>query len=65
MLAIIPRVGSLRGLGECPSNATQMVIGPERGLIVVFLVQLAGFPGRDGDKIFPTVMRAAIERFIK
>jgi len=42
-----------------------MVIDPERGLIVVFLVQHAGFPGRDGDKIFPTVMRTAIDRFGK
>jgi hypothetical protein len=42
-----------------------MAIDPEHGLIVVFLVQHAGFPGRDGDKIFPKVMKAAIESFGK
>jgi CubicO group peptidase (beta-lactamase class C family) len=51
--------------GHGGAFATQMVIDPERGLIVVYLVQHAGFPGRDGDKIFPTVMSTAIERFGK
>jgi CubicO group peptidase (beta-lactamase class C family) len=52
-----------KAFGHGGAYATQMKIDPERGLIVVFLVQHAGFPGRDGDKIFPTVMKAAIERF--
>jgi CubicO group peptidase (beta-lactamase class C family) len=51
--------------GHGGAYATQMAIDPARGLIVVFLVQHAGFPGRDGDKIFPTVMKAAIERLGK
>jgi CubicO group peptidase (beta-lactamase class C family) len=52
-------------VGHGGAYATQMAIDPARGLIVVFLVQHAGFPGRDGDKIFPTVMKTAIERFAK
>jgi CubicO group peptidase (beta-lactamase class C family) len=51
--------------GHGGAYATQMKIDPEHGLIVVFLVQHAGFPGQEGDKIFSTVMRTAIERFGK
>jgi len=51
--------------GHGGAYATQMKIDPERGLIMVFLVQHAGFPGRDGDKIFPAVLKAAIERYGK
>ena len=51
--------------GHGGAFATRMAIDPEHVLIVVFLVQHAGFPGRDGDKLFPIVMKAAIESFGK
>lgn len=41
--------------------ATNMAIDPGRGLITVFMVQSAGYPGTDGDKIYPAFMKAAGE----
>ncbi len=39
--------------GHGGAFATQMVIDPERGLIVVFLVQHAGFPGATATRSSP------------
>ena len=49
--------------GHGGAYATNMTIDPARGLIFVFLVQHAGYPGPDGDKILPTFRKAAIEEF--
>jgi CubicO group peptidase (beta-lactamase class C family) len=50
-------------LGPCGHGgayATHMGIDPERGLITVYLVQHAGFPGIDGGKIEDAFNKAAI-----
>jgi CubicO group peptidase (beta-lactamase class C family) len=51
--------------GHGGAYSTNMTIDPARGLIMVFLVQHAGYGGPDGDKVFPTFMRAAIDQFGK
>jgi CubicO group peptidase (beta-lactamase class C family) len=54
--------------GECGHGgayATNMTIDPDRGLITVFMVQHAGYPGTDGPKIFSTFVQAARETFGK
>jgi CubicO group peptidase (beta-lactamase class C family) len=48
--------------GHGGAYATNMVIDPKRGLIVVFLVQHAGFPG-DGSKAHAAFQQAAMQRF--
>ena len=49
--------------GHGGAYATNMTIDPARGLIFVFLVQHAGYPGTDGDKVLPTFMKSAIAGF--
>ncbi len=48
--------------GHGGAYATNMTIDPQRGLVLIFLVQHAGFPG-DGNKSLPTFQKAAAERF--
>jgi CubicO group peptidase (beta-lactamase class C family) len=48
--------------GHGGAYSTNMTIDPGRGLITVFLVQHAGFPG-DGGKSLPAFRKAAEERF--
>jgi CubicO group peptidase (beta-lactamase class C family) len=48
--------------GHGGAYATSMTIDPARGLIAVFLVQHAGFPG-DGGKSQAAFLSAALERF--
>ncbi len=42
-----------------------MGIDPERQLITVYMVQHAGYPGKDGGKILPTFKKAAMDSFGK
>jgi CubicO group peptidase (beta-lactamase class C family) len=48
--------------GHGGAHATNMMIDPKRGLITVFMVQHAGFPG-EGGKSHDTFRRAALEQF--
>jgi CubicO group peptidase (beta-lactamase class C family) len=50
--------------GHGGAYATNMTIDSKRGLITVFLVQHAGFPG-DGGKSHAAFQKAAVERFGK
>jgi CubicO group peptidase (beta-lactamase class C family) len=45
--------------------ATHMEIDPERKLILIFMVQHAGWPGPDGNQALPTFHKAARELFAK
>ncbi len=44
---------------------TNMQIDPQRQLITIFMVQHAGYPGTDGDKILPAFKNAVVEAFGK
>lgn len=55
-------VGKNDTFGHGGAYATNMAIDARRGLVLVFLVQHAGFPG-DGNKSLPTFQKAAEERF--
>ena len=50
------------GFGHGGAQATNMTIDAKRGLITVFLVQHAGFPGNGGQSQ-AAFQKAAIERF--
>ncbi len=55
-------------VGDCGHGgayATNMGIDAKHGLVTVFMVQHAGFPGPDGGKILPTFNKAAVEAFAK
>jgi CubicO group peptidase (beta-lactamase class C family) len=51
--------------GHGGAYATHMGIDPDRGLVTVFLVQHAGYPGIDGAKIQDAFTKAAISAFGK
>jgi CubicO group peptidase (beta-lactamase class C family) len=51
--------------GHGGAYATNMSIDPDRGLITVFMVQHAGYPGTDGNKIQPAFTKAAFDAFGK
>jgi CubicO group peptidase (beta-lactamase class C family) len=51
--------------GHGGAYRTNMQIDPKRQLVLVFLVQHGGYPGKDGDKIYPTFEKAALEKFGK
>ncbi|MHB1557871.1 MAG: serine hydrolase domain-containing protein [Isosphaeraceae bacterium] len=51
--------------GHGGAYATNMSIDPGRGLITVYLVQHAGFPGVDGSKVQEAFQQAAIRAFGK
>lgn len=48
-----------QGFGHGGALSTNMTILPQEGLIMIFLVQHAGYPGADGDKIYPAFRNAA------
>ena len=55
-------------VGQCGHGgaySTDMSIDPEHGIVTVFMVQHAGYPGPDGGKILPTFKQAAAELFGK
>lgn len=45
--------------GHGGAHAANLAIDPGRGLVTVFMVQHAGFPGTDGGKILPAFQKAA------
>jgi len=45
--------------GHGGAYSTNMRVDPERGLIMIFMVQHAGWPNDGGNKVFPTFMKAA------
>ena len=45
--------------------STNMRIDPERGLITVYMVQHAGYPGTDGGKVRAAFEKAAVDAFAK
>jgi CubicO group peptidase (beta-lactamase class C family) len=51
--------------GHGGAYATHLDIDPDRGLVTVFMVQHAGFPGVDGNRIQDTFMKAAVSAFGK
>jgi CubicO group peptidase (beta-lactamase class C family) len=51
--------------GHGGAYSTNMSIDPAKQLVLVLMMQHAGFPGADGPKILPTFAKAAIERFGK
>jgi CubicO group peptidase (beta-lactamase class C family) len=51
--------------GHGGAYATDMWIDPERQLVMVYMVQHAGYPGSDGGKILPAFRKAAADTFAK
>ncbi|MGD0896967.1 MAG: serine hydrolase domain-containing protein [Thermoguttaceae bacterium] len=51
------------GCGHSGAYGTDMWIDPETRLITVYLIQHAGFPGKDGPKILPAFKKAAADAF--
>jgi len=51
--------------GHGGAYATDMWIDPERQLVMVYMVQHAGYPGSDGGKILPAFRKAAADAFAK
>jgi CubicO group peptidase (beta-lactamase class C family) len=47
------------------AEATNMRIDPERGLITVYMVQHAGYPGKEGGKVRDAFEKAAVKEFGK
>jgi CubicO group peptidase (beta-lactamase class C family) len=47
------------------AEATNMRIDPERGLITVYMVQHAGYPGKEGGKVRAAFEKAAVKEFGK
>jgi CubicO group peptidase (beta-lactamase class C family) len=58
--AVIPGTAEHGG-----AYATNMRIDPERGLITVYMVQHAGYPGKEGGKVRDTFEKAAVKAFGK
>ena len=52
-------------VGHGGAYSTNMSIDPAKQLVLVLMMQHAGFPGADGPKIQPTFTKAAMERFGK
>ena len=51
--------------GHGGAYATDMWIDPERQLVMIYMVQHAGYPGSDGGKILPAFRKAAADAFAK
>ena len=51
--------------GHGGAYSTNMWIDPERGLITVYMVQHAGYPGMDGGKVRAAFEKAAVDAFAK
>lgn len=51
--------------GHGGAYATNLWIEPEPQLVTVYMVQHAGYPGKDGGKILPTFKKAALDAFGK
>jgi len=53
------------GFGHGGALATDLWIDPQQGLVMVYLVQHAGYPGTEGKTILPAFKKAAVELFKK
>ncbi len=51
--------------GHGGAYSTNMQIDPQRQLILIFMVQHAGWPNASGNQIFPTFQQAAFQAFAK
>ena len=51
--------------GHGGAYSTNMWIDPERGLVTVYMVQHAGYPGTDGGKVRAAFEKAAVDAFAK
>ena len=51
--------------GHGGAYATDLWIDPDRGLVTIYMVQHAGYPGNDGGKILPAFRKAAADAFGK
>ncbi len=51
--------------GHGGAYSTNMWIDPPRGLVMVYMVQHAGYPGKDGGRIWPALQKAAETAFAK
>ncbi len=60
-----PEAANLSPCGHGGAYSTNMWIDPEHQLVTVFMVQHAGYPGKDGGKILPAFKKAAEELFAK
>ncbi len=60
-----PEAANLSPCGHGGAYSTNMWIDPQHQLVTVFMVQHAGYPGKDGGKIQPAFMKAAKEMFAK
>lgn len=58
-----PDVAVPGGCGHGGAYATHFWIDPEHRLIAIFMVQHAGYPGNDGNKIQPAFAKAALEKY--
>jgi CubicO group peptidase (beta-lactamase class C family) len=55
-------------VGQCGHGgaySTDMSIDPQHGIVTVYMVQHAGYPGSDGGKILGTFKKAAVDAFGK
>ena len=57
-----PALGGGR-IGHGGAYSTNSVYDTKRQLIMIFLVQHAGWPNAEGQKILPTFQRVAIQAF--
>jgi CubicO group peptidase (beta-lactamase class C family) len=51
------------GFGHGGAYATDLWVDPAKGLVLVYMVQAAGYPNKDGNKILPTFRKTAVELF--
>ena len=51
--------------GHGGAYATNLWIDPPRGLVMVYMVQHAGYPGKDGPRVLPTFQKAGETAFAK
>jgi CubicO group peptidase (beta-lactamase class C family) len=56
---------NLTACGHGGAHSTNMWIDPQHQLITIYMVQHAGYAGKDGGKILPAFTQAAIEQFGK
>jgi CubicO group peptidase (beta-lactamase class C family) len=60
-----PTAANLSPCGHGGAYSTNMWVDPQHQLVTVYMVQHAGYPGKDGGKIQPAFMKAAMELFAK
>jgi CubicO group peptidase (beta-lactamase class C family) len=58
-----PMAGSGGGFGHVGAYSTNMWIDPAHDLIIIYMVQHAGYANKDGGKIWPEFKQAAEDAF--